>query len=80
MSRKGLARNPTRASPRGRGAAVEPTDCARVAEEIGIAALKLAQRAHAAGLTSIGYFLETVAIQAGAEAATRQWPSDPTSK
>jgi hypothetical protein len=52
-----------------------PEDGARVASEIGIAALKLAGRAHAAGLTAIGHLLETVALEAGAESAARQWPA-----
>lgn len=53
-----------------------PDDSAKIAENIGVAALKPAKRARAAGLTSIGYLLETVALEAGAEAATRQWPAD----
>ena len=32
--------------------------------------------AREAGLTSIAYLLESVALEAGAEAATRQWPAD----
>jgi hypothetical protein len=51
-------------------------DPATVAEEIGLAALEMATRAHAAGLTKIGFLLEVVALEAGAEAATRQWPVD----
>jgi hypothetical protein len=51
-----------------------PIDSAKVAEDIGIAVLELADRARDAGLSSIGYLLEMVALEAGAEAAARQWP------
>ena len=51
-------------------------DNAKVAEDIGIAALELAERARAAGLTTIGFLLESVALEAGAEAATRQLAAD----
>jgi hypothetical protein len=53
-----------------------PGDSAKVAKDIGMVALDLAKQARAAGLTTIGYLLETVALEAGAEAATRQWPAD----
>ncbi len=53
-----------------------PYNSAKIAEDIGIAALGLAKLAREAGLTTIGYLLETVALEAGAEAATRQWPAD----
>jgi hypothetical protein len=56
--------------------AAEPIDSAKVAEDIGIAVLELADRARGAGLSSIGYLLEMIALEAGAEAATRQWPAD----
>jgi hypothetical protein len=49
---------------------------AGAAQEIGMAALDLAQRARAAGLTTLGYLLEGVALEAGTEAAARQWPLD----
>ncbi len=51
-------------------------DSGKTAEDIGIAALKLAKRARDAGLSTLGHLLETVALEAGAEAATRQWPAD----
>lgn len=51
-----------------------PIDSGKVAEDIGIAVLELADRARDAGLSSIGYLLEMVALEAGAQAATRQWP------
>ena len=49
---------------------------AEIAEDIGIAARGLAKLAREAGLTTIGYLLESVALEAGAEAAARQWPAD----
>ena len=49
-----------------------PHDSAKIAIEIGIAALALAKRAQAAGLPTIGYLLESVALEAGAEAAQLQ--------
>ena len=55
--------------------AAAPVDSSRVAEDIGIAVLELADRARDAGLSSIGYLLEMVALEAGAEAAARQWPA-----
>jgi hypothetical protein len=58
------------------GAQSEGLDNGKVAEDIGIAVLELADRARNAGLSSIGYLLEMVALEAGAEAAARQWPSD----
>jgi hypothetical protein len=51
-----------------------PDDSAKIAEEIGFAALKLAKRAQAAGLLTIGYLLESVALEAGAEAAQLHGP------
>jgi len=39
-------------------------------------ALKLADLAHATGLSGLGHHLETVALEAGAEAAARKWPAD----
>jgi hypothetical protein len=53
-----------------------PLDSGKVAEDIGIAVLELADRARNAGLSSIGYLLEMVALEAGAEAAARQWPAE----
>jgi hypothetical protein len=51
-------------------------DSAALAEEIGVAALALAKRANAAGLTALGFLLESVALEAGAQSVTRRWPSD----
>lgn len=53
-----------------------PPEAARIAQDIGIATLELSRRAHDAGLTVIGYLLESVALEAGAQAAARQWPAD----
>src|SRR5579863_2805937 len=53
-----------------------PIDSAKVAEAIGMAALELAQRARAAGLTTLGFMLESVALEAGAESSAQQWPAD----
>lgn len=58
--------------------AAAPVDSAKVAEDIGIAVLELADRARNAGLSSIGYLLEMIALEAGAEAAALQWPADST--
>lgn len=60
----------------GAGGAAEPADSAKIAEDIGIAVLELADRARDAGLSSIGYLLEMVALEAGAQAAARQWPAE----
>jgi hypothetical protein len=49
---------------------------AKLAEEIGLAALDLAKRANSAGLTTLGFLLENAALEAGAEAAARKWPAD----
>lgn len=59
-------------------AAAEPAsnDSAADAENIGMIALYLAKRANAAGLTKLGFLLETVALEAGAEAVARRWPAD----
>jgi len=80
MSRGGSIRLPADLEPANGDAEPAPSDIPKIAEDIGIAVLGLAKRAHAAGLTTIGYLLETVAIEAGAEAAARQWPADAPSK
>jgi len=53
-----------------------PADSAKIAEDIGMAALELAERARTAGLTTIGYLLESVALEAGAQAAAGHWRAD----
>jgi hypothetical protein len=51
-------------------------DTAQIAEDLGMAALDLAQKARAAGLTTLAYLFESAALEAGAEAAAARWPSD----
>jgi hypothetical protein len=73
MSRAG---RPPRSERSAGAGAVVAVDSAKVAEEIGNAALELAKRARDAGLTTIGYLLEIAGLDAGAEAATRRRPAD----
>lgn len=47
-----------------------PHETAAVAEQIGFAALALAKEANRAGLTTLGFLLESAALEAGAEAAS----------
>jgi len=76
MSRADLPRRSANAR-RGRPAdEPAPIDRAQIAEDIGMAVLDLAERARAAGLTTIGYLLESVALEAGTQAAAARWPSD----
>lgn len=56
------------------------TDSAKIAEDIGVAALDLAKRARNAGLPTIGYLLESAALEAGAEAAAGQVQADVAGK
>jgi hypothetical protein len=53
-----------------------PNDSTTIAEDIGIAALKLAKEAHAAGLATLAYLLESAALEAGAQAVGRPSPAD----
>jgi hypothetical protein len=53
-----------------------PPEAARIAQDIGLAAFELSRRAHDAGLTVIGYLLESVALEAGAQAAAPQRPAE----
>lgn len=77
MSRANLRRTPSTTRHAKKAASRRrAVDSAQIAEDLGVAALELAKRARAAGLTAIGHLLETVALEAGAEAATRQWPAD----
>ena len=80
MSRADLPRLPADARQRRAEDEPAPIDTARIAEDIGMAALELAKRARAAGLTTIGYLLESVALEAGTEAAARQWPTDASAR
>ncbi len=77
MSRAHRPRLPANA-PRA-AAKPAPIDSAQIAEDIGLAALDLAQQAHAAGLTSIGFLLESVALEAGSVAAAVRWPANRSS-
>jgi hypothetical protein len=43
---------------------------------LAIEALGLAKSARAVGLTSVGFLLESAALEAGAQAAAMQWPED----
>jgi hypothetical protein len=52
---------------------VSPADGGQAAEYIGLRALQLAQRAHAAGFAKLAYLLESAALEAGAEAAASNW-------
>jgi hypothetical protein len=56
----------------------DPTsfNTARIAEEIGMEALGMAKWARAAGLTTLGFLLESAALEAGAQVAAMQWPED----
>ncbi len=48
----------------------------RIAEQIGMEALGMAKWARAAGLTTLGFLLESAALEAGAQVAALQWPDD----
>ena len=76
ISRADVSRFPGKGPAESSAGKPVSVNSAKIAEDIGIAALKLATRAHDAGLTTIAYLLQTVALEAGAEAATRQWPAD----
>lgn len=76
MSRADVSRLPAACPPDPAAEGPVLQDPAKIAEEIGLAALELAKRARAAGLTSVGFLLESVALEAGAEAAKREWPAD----
>jgi len=80
MSRARLPPCPADADTHPAADRTSPRDGAQVAEEIGMAVLDLAERARAAGLTKIGYLLESVALEAGTEAAARRWPSEAASR
>ena len=53
-----------------------PPNAGRIAADIGTAALELAKQANGAGLTTLGYLLESAALEAGAEAASYDWTAD----
>ena len=74
MSR--TSRRQRRAEPGAELCAAEAINPARVAEELAIEALGMAKWARAVGLTSLGFLLESAALEAGAQAAALQWPQD----
>jgi len=76
MSRANVSRFPGKGPAEASAGKPVSVDSAKIAEDIGIAALKLATRAHDAGLTTIAHLLQSVALEAGAEAATRWWSDD----
>jgi len=53
-----------------------PDETAAAAEQIGLAVLALAKAANCAGLTTLGFLLESAALEAGAEAAAHRGPAD----
>ena len=53
-----------------------PPNAGRIAADIGTAALELAKQANGAGLTTLGYLLESAALEAGAEAASYDGTAD----
>ncbi|MGB7077917.1 MAG: hypothetical protein WBD53_12080 [Xanthobacteraceae bacterium] len=75
MSRHKRSHSP---EPAGLKPADNPTsfNTARIAEEIGMEALGMAKWARAAGLTTLGFLLESAALEAGAQVAALQWPDD----
>jgi hypothetical protein len=60
----------------GTAAEPPPSDGAQIAEDIGLAALDLAELARSAGFTTIGCLLESVALGCGAQAVAAKWPID----
>jgi hypothetical protein len=60
----------------GTAAEPPPSDRVQIAEDIGLAALDLAELARSAGFTAVGYLLENVALECGTEAAAAKWPID----
>jgi hypothetical protein len=83
MPAEPLPAEPIRAEPMGDEARSAPQadrpfqpETAAVAEQIGLTALALAREANGAGLTTLGFLLESAALEAGAEAAARRWPAD----
>ena len=74
MSRSSRRRRPAdHAADVATAAAINP---ARIAHELAIEALGMAKWARSAGLTSVGFLLESAALEAGAQAAAMQWPED----
>lgn len=51
-------------------------DTSQIAEQLGMEALDMARRARHAGLATLGFLLESAALEAGAQVAALQWPED----
>jgi hypothetical protein len=47
-----------------------------MAEDIGLAALDLAELARSAGFAMVGYLLEAAALECGTEAVASRWIAD----
>jgi hypothetical protein len=60
------------------GCDLAPAEVAQIAEDIGKNALALARQAREAGLSSVGFLLESVALEAGSQAAAQRWSADAT--
>jgi hypothetical protein len=71
-----MVRTAKASAPDRSGSEPARNDGGQLAEDIGAAALELARRANAAGMTTLGFLLESVALEAGAEAVARRWPPD----
>ena len=74
MSWSSRRRRPS--EPAAEVSSAEAINPARIAEELAIEALGMAKWARAVGLTSVGFLLESAALEAGAQAAAMQWPED----
>jgi hypothetical protein len=68
--------------PTGSAAAEGPAsfDTSQIAEQLGMEALDMAKRAHAAGLSTLGFLLESAALEAGAQVAALQCPEDASAR
>lgn len=80
MSRGKTSRLPALAKPKPRQSRKpgKPAsfNTVQIAEEIGMEALDMAKRAQAAGLPTLGFLLESVALEAAAQADAATWPRD----
>ncbi len=76
MSRSSRRQHPRPCEPAAEASAAKTIDPARIAHELAIEALGLAKSARAVGLASVGFLLESAALEAGAQAAAMQWPED----
>lgn len=76
MSRSDCSGRAAEGTPQAASGEPAPGDDAKFVEDIANAALALADRARAGGFPTLGFLLESAALEAGAEAAARRWPSD----